>query len=82
MSTARLALVIVGDAMLVSALILILQIDKLVNNTLYDYGLIFSNDWAQPYWLMLRLCLAFIVIAILLVTLVELPYPLFEKEHK
>lgn len=30
------------------------QIDGLVNQTLYAYGLQFSNDWAVPYWEALR----------------------------
>jgi hypothetical protein len=26
------------------------QIDSLVNSTLYNYGLQYSADWANPYW--------------------------------
>jgi len=38
-------------------------LDKLVHGTLYSYGLQFSYDWASPYWMMLRLVQASIVLA-------------------
>lgn len=66
--------------MLVATVVLLLEIDKLVNGTLYGYGLVFSYDWAQPYWLMFRLSLALIVVAVILISLVELPYPAFEEK--
>jgi hypothetical protein len=59
-----------------------IQIDKLVNSTLYNYGLVFSDAWAQPYWLMLRVCMVVIVAAIFLISVVELPYPAFEDDEK
>lgn len=34
---------------------LLLQMDSIVHNTLYDYGLQFSYNWANPYWGLLRL---------------------------
>jgi hypothetical protein len=80
MSKARVVLVILGDAMLVVAIALLLEIDKLVNGTLYGYGLVFSNDWAQPYWLMFKVTLALIVVAVILISVVELPYPAFEEK--
>jgi hypothetical protein len=80
MSKARVALVVLGDIMLVAAVVLLLEIDKLVNDTLYGYGLIFSYDWANPYWLMFRLCLVLIVAAVVLISVVELPHPAFEEE--
>jgi hypothetical protein len=64
--------------MLFTVLVLIVQIDRIVNGTLYEYGLVFSDNWAQPYWLMFRLSLVMIVAAILLISVVELPYPAFE----
>ena len=33
------------------------QIDSIVHDDLYDYGLIFSNDWADKYWNNLNLYL-------------------------
>jgi hypothetical protein len=80
MSKAKVALVVLSDVMLVGAVALLLEIDKLVNGTLYYYGLVFSDDWAQPFWLMFRVTLALIVAAIIIISLVELPYPAFEKE--
>ena len=80
MSKARVALVILGDALLIIAIALLLEIDKLVNGTLYGYGLVFSNNWAQPYWLMFKVTLALIVVAVILISVVELPYPAFEEK--
>jgi len=80
-SRLRVALVILGDVMLLVAVILLLQIDPLVNGTLYSYGLIFSSDWAQPYWLLMRVSLALIVVAIFLISLVELPHPAFQEDE-
>jgi hypothetical protein len=80
-SRLRVALVILGDAILLVAVILLLQIDQLVNGTLYSYGLVFSSDWAQPYWLLLRVSLALIVVAILLISVVELPHPAFQEDE-
>jgi hypothetical protein len=79
MSKLRVAIVVLGDAMLVAAVVLLLEIDKLVNGTLYSYGLVFSDNWAQPYWLMFRLTLVLIVAAVILISVVELPYPAFEE---
>jgi hypothetical protein len=67
--------------MLIAAIVLLLEIDKLVNGTLYGYGLIFSINWAQPYWSMFRVTLALIIIAVILISLVELPYPAFEEKE-
>jgi predicted metalloenzyme YecM len=76
------ALVLLGDAMLCLAIFLISQIDKLANSTLYNYGLIFSDAWAQPYWLMLIVCMIVIVATIFLMSVVELPYPAFGDYEK
>ena len=80
MSRLRVGLVILGDAMLCVVLVLLVQLDQLINKTLYNYGLSFSDNWAQPYWLMLRVSMALIVVAILVISVVELPYPLFEEK--
>ncbi len=80
MSKLRASLIILGDIMLGIVLILLIQIDKLVNDTLYNYGLTFSTEWAQPYWLMLRISLLLIVVAILVISVVELPQPSFRED--
>ena len=79
-SRLRVALVLLGDAMLCVAIVLIVQIDQLVNGTLYSYGLVFNDSWAQPYWLMLKVSLILIVAAIILISVVELPYPAFQEK--
>ena len=80
MTKARAAIVIIGDAVLIAVVAVLLEIDKLINGTLYDYGLVFSNDWAQPYWLMFRATVALIVIAVIIISIIELPYPAFEEK--
>jgi p-aminobenzoyl-glutamate transporter AbgT len=82
MSRLRIALVIMGDAILCVVLVLLVQIDQLINSTLYNYGLVFSDNWAQPYWLMLRVSMVLIVVAIFVISLVELPYPIFEENKE
>jgi hypothetical protein len=79
MSRARVALVVLGDLMLITAVVLLLELDKLVNGTLYEHGLVFSYDWAQPYWLFFRATVILIIVAILLISLVELPHPAFQE---
>jgi len=40
---------------------LLVNLDSIVHDQLYEFGLQFSSDWANPYWLALRLtyvCLA------------------------
>ena len=80
MTKARAAIVIIGDAILITVVAALLQIDKIINGTLYDYSLTFSNDWAQPYWLMFRATVALIVIAVIIISIIELPYPAFEEK--
>ena len=80
MSKLRASLIILGDIMLGIVLILLIQIDKLVNDTLYSYGLTFSTEWAQPYWLMLRISLLLIVVTIFIISVVELPQPSFRED--
>jgi hypothetical protein len=48
---ASLVLILVAGASLVSMLGT-LSIDRIVNHTLYSYGLQFSYNWAIPYWTM------------------------------
>lgn len=39
-------------------MVCLLQIDRVVNNDLYRYGLQFSYQWATPYWTMTRIAFA------------------------
>jgi hypothetical protein len=79
MSRIRAAIVVLGDIMLIVAVVLLLEIDKIVNGTLYGYGLVFNNEWAQTYWLIFRVSLVLIVAAVVLISVVELPNPAFEE---
>jgi uncharacterized Zn-finger protein len=47
------------------------NVDLIVNVALYHYGLVFSNDWAQPYWFYARMLYVtqFVSIALSLVAL-------------
>ena len=81
-SKVRAFVILSVDAMLLVALVLLLQIDKLVNNTFYRYNLTFSTEWAEPYWAMLRSSLILIIIAIIVISAVELPYPSFESKKR
>jgi len=82
MSKLRVALVVLGDALLCTLLVLLVQIDNIVNSTLYDYGLVFSDNWAQPYWLMLRVSMVLIVVIIFTISFAELPVPILEEKKE
>ncbi len=49
--------VVVAACSLVSMLAL-LQVDSIVNESLYSYGLQFSDGWALPYWSSVRVVFA------------------------
>lgn len=54
----------------------LIRIDGIVHGTLYDYGLQFSDAWAQPYWSYARLFYAaFTVPTILSVAALLLSFP-------
>ncbi len=42
-------------AMIVSVFYTLTLVDNIVHGSLYDYGLRFSLDWANPYWTTLRI---------------------------
>lgn len=56
------------DGILVFGAIILLQLDWIVNHTLYNYNLTFSLDWAVPYWTFLRLVFGSFFLAIVAVT--------------
>jgi hypothetical protein len=80
-SKPRIALVALADGLVIIALIMLLQVDKLVHTTLYSYGLTYSSAWAEPYWLLFRIALIALVVAVLLFSLIELPVPAFEEKN-
>jgi heme/copper-type cytochrome/quinol oxidase subunit 3 len=81
MSRIRIGLVILLDALLFVALILIYYIDQMVNGTLYYYGLISNEGWLQPYYLLSRLSVILIIAAIFVISSVELPFSAFKEKE-
>ena len=81
MSRIRIGLVILLDALLFVALILIYYIDQMVNGTLYYYGLISNEGWLQPYYLLARLSVILIIAAIFVISSVELPFSTFKEKE-
>ena len=81
MSRIRIGLVILLDALLFVALILIYYIDQMVNGTLYYYGLISNEGWLQPYYLLSRLSVILIIAAIFVISSVELPFSTFKEKE-
>ena len=80
MSKARIGAVILVDVLLLIALILIYQVDQMVNGTLYYFGLIFDNGWAQPYYLLSRISVIAVIVAIFMISSVELPISIFKEK--
>lgn len=78
----RAAIVMFLDTLLVIALICLFFLDKLVNEILYDYGLVFSYGWAEPYWLWMRTSMALIGIVIFALSALEFLYPLLHREKR
>jgi hypothetical protein len=76
----RAAIVIAMDAMLVTVLLLLSYVDRLVHGTLYNYGLVFSVEWAEPYWIMMRASMALIAIVFSILTILDLPHPSLKKK--
>lgn len=56
------------DGVLVFGTLMLLQLDWIVNHTLYTYNLTFSLDWAVPYWTFLRIILGSLLLAIIAIT--------------
>lgn len=53
-------LLIIGAAQIavgLGTILLLLQVDTVVNLTLYQYGLTFDYEWATPYWTFMRMAL-------------------------
>jgi heme/copper-type cytochrome/quinol oxidase subunit 3 len=80
MSRLRIGFVILTDVLLIIALIMIYYVDQMVNGTIYYFGLIFDNGWAQPYYLLSRLSVILIIAAILVISSVELPISVLKEK--
>jgi hypothetical protein len=44
-------------AIAIGIIVLLLQLDSVVNVSLYQYGLVFDYEWATPYWTFARVAL-------------------------
>ncbi|MGQ9625208.1 MAG: hypothetical protein ACUVT9_07575 [Candidatus Bathycorpusculaceae bacterium] len=59
------------DGVLIFGILILLQLDWIVNHTLYSYNLTFSVDWAVPYWTFLRLVFGAFFLAIIATTVLS-----------
>jgi uncharacterized membrane protein YfhO len=68
-------------AFAIVSIVELLQLDVIVNKTLYSYGLFFSDDWAVPYWNTIRPTIAMLFL-ILVVAIILLAAMFFVKSSK
>ncbi len=80
MSKVRIGFVMLVDILLSIALILIYYIDRIVNGTLYYFGLISDQGWLQPYFLLSRISAILIIAAIIIISSVLLPIPALKEK--
>lgn len=57
------------DAAIIITILLLAQIDWIVHNSLYNYGLTFSEEWARFYWTLLRIIIGMLVFAFATITI-------------
>jgi uncharacterized membrane protein len=65
----------------VSVAYLLTIIDSIIHNQLYQFGLQFSYEWANPYWIVLRISLALLGL-IAVASLINLTYFFWQKLRK
>jgi predicted RNA-binding Zn-ribbon protein involved in translation (DUF1610 family) len=58
------------DGVLIFVMVMLLRLDWIVNDVLYGYSLVFSVEWAVPYWTVLRSSLAMLVLAFAAVSVI------------
>lgn len=68
LDTERLSYVILGVSIITGAITssLMLKIDSIIHVQLYDYGLQFSPEWANPYWAAARLIYVLLTLPMIL----------------
>lgn len=66
---ARLLPYLAVDAAIIITILLLAQIDWIVHNSLYNYGLTFSENWARFYWTLLRIILGMLSFTFAAVTI-------------
>ena len=70
MSTEKLGVLapfLLVEGLLGFAALMLFQMDWIVNNMLYSYDLVFSMDWAMPYWTVLRIASGLVAFAMITV---------------
>ena len=73
MATAKLAKFLpflVMDGAIILTIFLLMQLDWIVNNTLYNYGLVFNLDWVMPYRTALRISLGLLGFTLVATTII------------
>lgn len=78
----RYAIVIAADTVLFVVFIIILLFDKLVNETLYSYGLQFNSDWYFLYKTYFSVGLVLVAVAIFLISLALLPILMTKEKSR
>lgn len=68
------------DGAIILVVFLILQLDWIVNHTLYNYGLVFSPDWAMSYWTFVRII--FGLLGFTLVAITVIGYASYKKTRE
>jgi len=68
------------DGAIILATLLLVQLDWIVNHTLYNYGLIFSPDWATSYWTLVRII--FGLLGFTLVGIAAIGYVSYKKTRE
>jgi DNA-directed RNA polymerase subunit RPC12/RpoP len=66
---ARLLPYLAVDGVIILIIIMLIQLDLIVNQTLYDYGLTFSYDWALLYWTIIRIIYMLLITALATTTI-------------
>lgn len=56
-------IVVVWIACTASTFFMFYNLDQVMNTTSYEYGLQFSTEWANPYWMYLRLTYGFLFLS-------------------
>ena len=68
------------DGAIIIVIILSLQLDWIINNTLYNYGLQFSLGWANIYWTTFRMALGLLCFTLVATTVIG--YLSYRKARK
>lgn len=71
---------LIVDGAIIIVIILSLQLDWIINNTLYNYELQFSLGWANIYWTTIRMILGLLCFTLVATTVIG--YLSYKKARK